>query len=92
MITCSICETETVANVDEAIAKDWHPNWYKGEVQQAPCCNKCSQFLHDAGDGELELIPGIDSQPETSNDAPVMTLHDYNRERFEAEKDDWRLD
>lgn len=96
MLTCSICELATVANVDEAIAKDWHPNWFEGETQKDPCCGKCGQFLHDAGDGELELIPGIDSQPTTSdapasNDAPTMTEHDIDRERFAAEKDDWQL-
>lgn len=90
MLTCSICETATVANPDEAIAKEWYPEWWIGNVQQDACCGDCGQFLHDV-DGTYELIPGIDPQPTPSNDAPVMTVHEYNRERFTAEKDDWQL-
>lgn len=89
MLTCSICETATVANSNEAIKNDWHPYWFKGDIQQKPCCGACGQFLHDAGDGELELIPGIDPLPEPP--APVMTLHDIDYDRFTAEKDDWQL-
>ena len=76
VIECHFCSA-TVATVDEAIAADWVPSFYDGDAEVcSPVCPTCQTTrLRVATDGELELIPPIESHPTTDDDSPPNTTN-----------------